>query len=261
MRVENFWTKHQFLLVALGTTLLLLVFELAGVNKLIVRGVEFSLKPANTVSHQLITLLRIPYFSVIKSHRAALQVQNLEARFSECLAQTGEMQALRDENQTLRQLLENSDRSLTPLVIAAPIVSYGIPLIDRGEQDGVSIGDVVLGSGWLIGLVEKVTPYQANIALLTSLNSPPVLVKTESQVTGLIRGNGKQIMLEEIPKDLELKAGEKILTLGQEGIPPNILVGKIQTLIKNDTAPTQTAVIEQVVSFYELQLVEIRKPS
>ena len=52
--------------------------------------------------------------------------------------------------------------------------------------------------------------------------------------------------------------GERVLTLGQPGVPSNLYVGSIQNLLTKSADPVQSAVLEQYVSFYEASLVEVR---
>jgi cell shape-determining protein MreC len=64
--------------------------------------------------------------------------------------------------------------------------------------------------------------------------------------------------LTEIPVNVKLEVGERVVTQGQDGIAPNIFVGRIASLESKPEAAVQTAVIEQVVSFYEATIVEVR---
>jgi cell shape-determining protein MreC len=99
---------------------------------------------------------------------------------------------------------------------------------------------------------------QSEIGLLSQESGPTILAKTESGVQGLIRGDGKRVLLTEIPVDVTLNVGERIVTQGQEGVAPNMFIGRISAVRNDPASAVQTALIEQLVSFYEASIVEVR---
>lgn len=238
---------------------LLFLIEFVELDQPLRKPLEQVLQPGQRLAAQVATALQQPVNWVTSTHQTARKIQDLEIRYSEALAQLGEMQAIQEENQTLRQMLQNSDRSLTPTVIAAPIVSYGVPYINSGEAEGVTVSDMVLVAQALVGRVAKTTPHQSEVMLLSHPNSKPVLVKTESGATGIVVGNGKHMLLKEILSEVALQPGERVITTGQEGIAPDLLVGRIGTIKEDISAATQEATVEEIVSFYEARVVEIRQ--
>lgn len=260
MNWQRGWSsEYQPWLVIWGTSFVLMLMSFGGLESPVISLVQQVIHPASQVSGQIITFCQQPYLAIKDSLASSRHVQDLESRYSECLAVSSEITGLKEENASLRQMLENADRSLSTSIIAAPIVAYGTPYIDRGEAENVATGDLVLVANTLLGRVGKISPHQAEVILLSQLDGRPILVKTESQIQGLIKGNGKKLELTEIPKEAPLKVNEKIVTLGQEGIAPGIFVGRVQTINENLTASTQRASVEQLVSFYETRVVEVRK--
>lgn len=185
------------------------------------------------------------------------QVRELERGYAIALAQLSELEQLRQENQILREMLENTDRTLETKRITAPIVSLSVPAISAGEQEGVVSGSMVGARGILLGRVKEVSMHQSTVELFSGPASAPVLVKTESGVQGLVQGNGQQVILTQIPREEAIAGGQRVITLGQPGISSGLLVGTVGEIITRDSAPVQSAVVNQPVSFYEVSIVEV----
>ena len=186
------------------------------------------------------------------------KLEDLEYRYREATVHLGELEALRQENEALRQLLENSDRTLEKIVIAKPVTSFAKPVVMVGENSDLHPGSVVLGEGILLGTIKSLNYGQAEVLLLNNMLDQGIVAKTETGVKGLVKGNGQEILLMEVESEAELLANQRVLTAGQEGIEADILIGQISQLKEQDPArASQTAVIKQAVDFYELSLVEL----
>jgi cell shape-determining protein MreC len=142
-------------------------------------------------------------------------------------------------------------------VIVAPVISYGQPSISAGQTDGVKIGQPVLVAEMLVGLIKSTSTHQSTVDLLFQNTTSPILVKTESGVEGLVMGNGRDILLTEIPKEAEISIDELIVTVGQKQIRPQLVIGRIQQLIDQPSSPIRQAIIHQEISFYEALIVEV----
>jgi cell shape-determining protein MreC len=93
---------------------------------------------------------------------------------------------------------------------------------------------------------------------LSAVDAKPVLAKTVGGTMGLVRGDGRKILLTEVTQTLPLAIGELVVTVGQLQIEQNLVIGRV-TSIQNDPANSvKQAVIEQLTSFFEVSLVEIR---
>lgn len=187
------------------------------------------------------------------------KLEDLEYRYREASVQLTELEALREENQALRALLENSDRVLSKNLITKPISSFAKPVLAIGSDSGLQIGSLVLGEGNLLGIVEELSQQQARVLLLKNMLDQGVVAKTESGVRGIVKGDGKNILLTAVASEETLNLRERVVTVGQEGIPPDIFIGRIISLKEiNPAKSTQEAILQQDVNFYELSLVEVQ---
>jgi cell shape-determining protein MreC len=250
---QKFWPE---LGIAAIIFIVMVLGEWLGMLQPVVSFFEHMLQPAVVQVSRVTAESNQPLILFRKSFGAARRVQELELEYSRSLAKISELEYLEQENQELRRLFQAQEKT-TRTVIAAPIVSHGQPSISAGQDEGVLVGQPVLVAEVLVGLVKSTTNHQSIINLLFQNSTQPILVKTESGVEGLIVGNGKNILLTEISKEAEVAIGERVITVGQEQIQPQLVVGRVQQLIDQPSAPIKQAVIYQEASFYEASIVEV----
>lgn len=204
-------------------------------------------------------ILKSPYLIFSNAYNASKKIQDLEIRYSESLAKIGQLEALQAENKSLREIIENTDRIIGKSIVSSTIVSYGDPYIDRGKDDGVEVGDLVMSAQTLIGLIAQVSPHQAKVNLLYQLSSGGLIVKNEANAQGILVGDGKKIVIKDISKNDPLSVGDRIMTVGQKGVDGELFIGKVSFIVDQQEAATKEAYVEQVVNFYETRIVEVRK--
>jgi len=251
-------TLRQEWLVSLVVVAFFLVGEFVGILQPARGLLEWVIVPFNLRVTQLLQATTQPFVYLESLHTTQRRVQDLERNFTQASAQLGEMEALKLENQALRQLLEAELPPSNKRVLSLPIVAYGRPLLVGGSEQGLAVGKMVLVSQTLVGLVNEVSPQQSEVSLLSQENGPTILAKTESGIQALVNGDGKRVVLNEVPASIELKIGERVVTQGQEGVAPNIFIGRIAAIKKEPAAAVQTAILEQLVSFYEASIVEVQ---
>lgn len=187
------------------------------------------------------------------------KLEDLEYRYREASVQLTELAALREENQALKNLLENTDQVRGINLITKPISSFAKPVLALGSESGLQIGSLVLGEGNLLGVIEKLDKQQARVLLLKNMLTQGVVAKTESGIKGLVKGDGQHVLFTEVSSEANLNLRERVVTVGQEGIGPDIFIGRIVSLKELDQAKsTQEAILQQDVNFYELSLVEVQ---
>ena len=84
------------------------------------------------------------------------------------------------------------------------------------------------------------------------------MVRTQSGVEAVVDGDGRNVLLTHIPRSVELNEGERVVTVGQEGVEKNILIGVVKKINHSPSDSTNTYIINQLVSFYSAVLVEVK---
>jgi cell shape-determining protein MreC len=252
----------RWVLIAIMLVILIL-FEVIKVNdNLVIKGREL-IMPVIKLEIKMVTSLHAFAGNISTFQSTARRVQDLEIKLAYAMAQLSQLEKVKQENEHLRQLLNSSNRTLEPVVITSPVLSLAkpavkLPLKLNQTEIAVKPGSPVLVHDTLIGVVSSFSQDVAYIDLLWHKDCLPILAETSNGVQGIIRGDGKRVLLTEVPTDAELEVGQRVVTSGQAGIDQGLYIGEIQSLRSGLEAAVKTAVIEQYVSFYEAEIVEIR---
>ena len=163
---------------------------------------------------------------------------NLRVQNTKLLARVAELTNVKSENEQLRKDLAFSrsrpDLELLPVSIInySPIGSYQALTIDRGSDDGVLENQAVVSGGFLVGKVKNVSKTTAEVWLLTNRNLLTPVILTNSQVTGILKGGIRGLVVDNIPIDTKTEKGELIVTSALEGLyPSGLAVGQIEEVI------------------------------
>ncbi len=205
--------------------------------------------------------LALPYQVIQRGFRSARRIQDLEIKYSQSLAAISQLTALQAENAALRAMIENTDRTTQQVVISSPIVSLSRPAVGVGRQQGVTTGNLVIIAGTLVGRISQVEEQISLVDLLTSRDAFSLVAKTPRNVEGIIQSDGSHLVMKEIPVDAPIDIGERVVTVGQPGVPPDLLVGQVGQITTHPARPTKEVLVDQLVSFYQVRLVEIYKNS
>ena len=195
--------------------------------------------------------------------RLAQQNEQLEAEVSRLQAQIIELQQENSELEVLSALLDfarshSENEYITAAVIGrdiSPFLHYVI--INRGSDDGLRRGMPVVSSQGLVGRVAAVTADGARVQLITDPDTAINVRIQPSGAEGLLEGSiTGDITIGAIPQDANINNGDLVLTSGLGGnYPPDMLIGQISGVRQRPVELFQTASVEPVVDFSQLEIV------
>lgn len=153
--------------------------------------------------------------------------------------------ALTEQNVRLRELL-NSSALVEEKVIATELLGVDPNpfthriLIDKGEKDGVFLGQPVLDARGLMGQVVEVMPYAARVLLLTDTShSIPVQVNRNGMraiATGT--GNPERLELRHVADTADIKVGDLLVSSGMgQRFPSGYPVAMVSEVIHDSGQP------------------------
>ncbi len=189
--------------------------------------------------------------------------EELKLKNQEFLAQIVLLKALKKENELLRKALEidlKKDFQLTLAEVIGKDISQDSLLINKGLTGGISEEMPVITEGKvLIGRISEPAENFSRVLLISNPNSSFGVKIQEREVTGVIKGKGNfKLLLDLIPKDQEIKEGDLIVTTSLGGIfPKEILVGRIQKILRSDIKPFQQALVSPFFDISKLETVFI----
>lgn len=164
---------------------------------------------------------------------------------------------LREENEQLRGQL-NAGLPSTYSLIPATVTGVSSQLeIASGDRDGVKEGMSVIVGGTLIGKIAAVSEYRSRVMILTdpALSVP---VRTSRGVAGVLSGRaGNQLIVDQILQKDPLFLQDQVYTTGNDGYPPNLLIGEISFITSTDVAVYKQAIVAAPVDYRSVRVVFI----
>ncbi len=169
--------------------------------------------------------------------RRSLQEDNARLRAQHLLLQARlqRSDALEAENRRLRELLESSfkagDRVLIAELMSVDFDPYRHQvLVNKGERDGVFVGQPVLDADGVMGQIIQITPYTATAILITDPSHAIPVQVNRNGVRGIVVGNGSlaEVSLPHLTSSADIRVGDLLVTSGLGGrFPPGYPVAEV----------------------------------
>jgi rod shape-determining protein MreC len=162
--------------------------------------------------------------------RETLQAQNaaLHQRDRELSLKVMRFDALERENAQLRGLRSALPALVDHWMVAEVVLDVkpnGLPqrlLIDRGSHNGVFRGQAVMDSYGLLGQTMRVSPWSAEVMLVTDPEHavPVDIERTGVHTIAVGTGDPDSLSLPYLPANADVKAGDLLVTSGLGGVFP-----------------------------------------
>lgn len=183
------------------------------------------------------------------------EVGNLRQEIATYKERDREIQALRDQFKETAV----SPRSLLPAKIIGLrgfVPGIAVPdfiTIDKGENDGVRVGQTVIIKNSVVGKINKVTKTMSLVSLVTNENESVTALTTDTNALGVVKGGGDgELILDNVLLSDSLKVGDMVVTKGsvdleKDGVPPGLVIGRIRSVEKKPSALFQNAKLDSPV--------------
>lgn len=183
---------------------------------------------------------------IVNFNSTAQENERLQERMAQLETQLKNTQDVQAENDRLRDLLGLKQQTEMPNVTARVIARdssawFNTVIINRGSSAGIQLNMPVVTHGGLVGRVVALSPWTAQVMLLTDEKAAAGAVVGklgQSGAMGSIGGTGEHGLIEMryVSGLQQVNVGDFVLTTGQDGIyPPDLNVGEIVD-VKQGTA-------------------------
>ncbi len=172
--------------------------------------------------------------------QAELRQENAELREGRLLDAKDllTLEALRSENDRLRALLGAKNRVPAEGVLAEIVYAGRDPfvrkvIVDRGDAQGVKLGQAVIDAAGVLGQVTRVYPLLAEVTLLTHKDHaiPVQIVRNGMRGVAYGSGDGTTLDLRHMATNAEVHEGDLLVTSGLDSIyPPGLPVATVRTV-------------------------------
>jgi rod shape-determining protein MreC len=139
--------------------------------------------------------------------------------------------------------------------------------IEAGSSAGVRLDSPVVNGVGLVGIVSNVFPDTAKVTLLSDPNSFVAAVDLRNGVRGMVHtGPGGTLILDQVPKQFRVKAGDKLLTAGTHNArypdlyPYGIPIGTVTSVNATDTATFLQVQVQPFANLGSLESVAVLVP-
>jgi len=265
MRMNNRHRKKQVFY------LIIVLFLITGLHYLgwlrpVERLLAKTIAPASTLVYEWETVIAkysLPFSSSDEFVSAYYDLSEQTALHTELQAKIA---LLEEENEELKRQLAFRSRSNIG-TIGAEVIGKTIDtlsntiLINRGMDDGVTVGDpIIVGDGILAGVVARTDKDTAVVRLIKDRQSKiaAAIVNTDKTI-GLVEGGyGLSVRMNFIPQSERIQNGDTVVTSGlEEKIPRGLIIGTIEAYEQETYQPFQQAVITPAVDLDRLTVVSI----
>ena len=255
--------------ILLGVSMILMIASATAPVAELQRGLAFALAPFSEAVNGIGREVR----SVVD---AAAEIDRLRR---ENTTLRDDNQRLEERNRTLEALAVENDQltallairsSLQYSTVASRVIAREVAdvsrviMIDAGTDDGLKIGDVVIGPGG--ALAGRVTEIGSSAARVTLINDPESTVIGQiasSRVTGEVVGDlGGALIMDKIDATEQITLGAEVVTAGislgeavRSPYPKGLIIGRIIDITRDPNAVVQTAFIEPAVDLGLLEAV------
>ena len=187
--------------------------------------------------------------SIFNSQNLKKENEELKKNIQALIVENEFLKELKKENDFLRNALNlglEKEFNLEVAEIIGKDIAQDYLIIDKGSADGLKGGLVVISQEKvLVGRIEKSYENFSKVQLLTFKNSSFDIEISEG-IFGLAKGNGNfNLLIDLLPKEKEIKTGDKIFTSALAGsFPKGLLVGEVQKVQKLDIESFQKAEVK-----------------
>ncbi|MGM0501046.1 MAG: rod shape-determining protein MreC [Bacillota bacterium] len=176
------------------------------------------------------------------------------------------LEKIKKENKRLRELL-NFKEQVPYQVVGASVISHSadnwsqVVTINRGSEAGIEEKMAVIAeTGYLIGVVQRVTNHTAQVLLLIDEQfiTGGLVSRSSSRDLGVVRGQKKKdkLLMNNLSWDADVKAGDVIVTSGLSGnLPKGLPIGEIMSVSPDNYGLTQEAKVDPFLELNKLEEV------
>lgn len=261
--------KNKFFIIVLSIAIFVTVFTVT----LSIMGITDPIKNAvNSISvpfKYVATLIGNSisgyekYFSTIDSLNS--ENQALKDRVEELEGSLADANALKDENERLKEYLEIKEqypdfKLVEGLIIGSEADNYSTVItLNKGSNFGIEVGMPVIVKSGLVGSVCEVGTNWCRVRVISESSSGVGAYVSRSGETGILEGDialkdTGECYLHYLSSEADVIEGDLVYTSGIGSVyPEGIFVGRIKSVSTDKNLRTKSAVVSLAVNFEELK--------
>ena len=253
--------------VLLGLSVLCMAFSTAAPVRELQNGAGYAFRPLQAAAANVASTVGSVVESIQEIDRLRRDNRDLRARIDELTAENARLRPLQEENDQLTALLQVRT-GFAYDTLAATVIARERPdvarvvTIDRGADDGLSMGDVVVGPGGaLAGRITGLAPTSAHVTLINDPSATVTGMVQTNRATGDVAGQlGGVLVMTNIDSTERVNIGDEVITavivLGGGIRPPypkGLPIGQVFDVQRDANAVVQTAYVAPAVDLSKVE--------
>jgi rod shape-determining protein MreC len=211
---------------------------------------------------KLVSLTFVPFRSLVSCNASLKQSRILKEENRQLKASLMQLSELEAENKRLHSLLSFKQETKFSLVVARVIAMDASNLrrsliIDRGKNQGLEIGNPVISSEGVVGMVIEIGNSVSRIILINDIDFSMAAKIKRSEAIGILSGSQEGICrLKYLNLDEDIKTGDGIVSSGKNSrFPSGIPVGEVTSVSREQSGLTLFAIVKPRVKLSSLEEV------
>jgi rod shape-determining protein MreC len=201
-------------------------------------------------------------FGIFQKNDENSLTEKLREENSRLINQFVKQKEIEKENKALHDQFATSNPVPKQLLPSKIIGRYANEIIlDKGEHDGVKVGQIVVFKDNIVGQVSDTSIYRTVVKVLSDEKTSFTAKTVKTTASGVINGKGgDKLILDKVVLSEKLEKDDIVVTKGDvdsigRGYPPGIVVGKIVSVNKKASSLFQAAEVVSLVDFEKLEMV------
>lgn len=203
--------------------------------------------------------------------KASLQAENivLKQQLDRLTGAAFRIENLEAENALLNKLVGYKNAHQEQKLLPARVIALNMGelrdacLIDKGREDGVQQGMLIIAGSGLAGVVDEVYSSSSRMTIISSsrIRIGARVLRAESRAVGVITGlslTGTALKMQYLPREADIKDGDSIVTSGVGGkYPLGIYIGTVGKVEVDSSGLQKLAQITPAANLTSLEKVFI----
>ncbi len=196
---------------------------------------------------------------IINARTAVKENKALKTQMSDILVENAKLKKAKEENEILLSSYNKLNPQTFDLLPARIVGISRFLTIDKGSNDGILLGQVVVFKDSFIGTIKLVSPKSSQVLLSEDPDSKIAVFSQndEGKAKGILLGQfGSKLLLDKILHEENIKVGDLVYSDGTEGkIPKGLLVGKVTKVLEKTNEVFKGAEVEPIYESQNLDIV------
>ena len=202
---------------------------------------------------------------IFLARKASLENRALRSQLGTLLVENAILQKKLKETEGMINSYNKLNPQTYDLLPARPIGLGRNLLIDKGESDGVKLGQTVVFKDFYLGRVKSVDSKTATILLSTDPDSKITVFSqnADGKAKGILEGKfGSETLMDKILHQEKINVGDLVYSDGTDGhLPRGLLMGKVAEVLERQNEVFKQAKVEPIFNISDLEVVFVIRSS